>query len=340
MPRVGTVRLAATGLAVLLALIVGGVVVAAPFGTAFTYQGQLRQAGAAVNGTCDFQFGLFDALSGGSQIGATQAATGLTLVDGRFTVQLDFGGAAFDGNGRWLEIATRCPAGSGGFTTMTPRQPLSPSPYALFASGATTATSFSGNLAGDVTGTQGSTVVARLQGRTVVNTAPADGAVLRYNASLSQWEPVVPVDVNTSSYAFAYSVFAQPMAFGSFGNVFLEVVGTVDGWTIVGGGNTLIAPATGSYLMQYEANPSTILFTPGQASFRVTRNGTEIPGSQALAGVPPGASNHISKAFLAQLTASDALELQSQANTPGIALVPTGGGTTPVSASVTITRVN
>lgn len=30
-------------------------------GTAFTYQGQLKNNGAAVNGTCSFQFGLWDA---------------------------------------------------------------------------------------------------------------------------------------------------------------------------------------------------------------------------------------------------------------------------------------
>jgi hypothetical protein len=131
--------LAAVTIVSLVALLATGLVLAAPLGTSFTYQGQLRQAGAAVNGACDFQFSLFDAASGGAQVGVTQAASGLTLVDGRFTVQLDFGGAAFDGNARWLEIATRCPAGGGGFTTMAPRQPLSPSPYALFAGSATSA---------------------------------------------------------------------------------------------------------------------------------------------------------------------------------------------------------
>lgn len=330
--------LAATGCA-LVALLATGLVLAAPLGTAFTYQGQLRQAGLPVNGTCDLQFSLFDAASGGAQVSVTQAATGVILVDGRFTVQLDFGGAAFDGNARWLQIATRCPSGSGSFTTLDPRQPLSPAPYALFASGATSATSFSGNLAGDVTGSQGSTVVARLQGRNVVSTAPADGAVLRYNAGLGQWEPVVPVDVNTTGYAFVYSSQLQPLPLGAFANVTLELGGTLSGWAINGGRDTLTAPATGSYLLQYEAVPF-IVASSGIVTCRITRNGAEIPGSQAPIATPSNASNRSAKALLAQLTAGDTISLQAASDTPAGVLLNTGGGAVPVSASLTITRVN
>ncbi|MGA9349147.1 MAG: hypothetical protein WBW48_10125 [Anaerolineae bacterium] len=108
----------------------------APLSTTFTYQGQLRQGGSPVNGTCDFQFSLWDAASGGAQIGTTQTATSVTVSNGLFTVQLDFGSAAFTGDARWLEIAVRCPAGSGSYTTLTPRQPLTAAPYALYAKGA------------------------------------------------------------------------------------------------------------------------------------------------------------------------------------------------------------
>ena len=40
-----------------------------PLGTAFTYQGRLDRDGSPFTGTCDFQFGLWDAASEGSQIG-------------------------------------------------------------------------------------------------------------------------------------------------------------------------------------------------------------------------------------------------------------------------------
>lgn len=42
---------------------------------------------------------------------------------------------------------------------------------------------------GDVTGTFSSLTVGRLQGRTVANTLPTNGQVLKWNNTLSQWEP-------------------------------------------------------------------------------------------------------------------------------------------------------
>jgi hypothetical protein len=35
---------------------------------------------------------------------------------------MDFGAGAFNGDGRWLEVPVRSPAGSGAYTTLTPRQ--------------------------------------------------------------------------------------------------------------------------------------------------------------------------------------------------------------------------
>ena len=101
-------------------------------GTAFTYQGQLKHGGSPVNGACDCQFSLWDAASGGARIGAMQTKAGVNVVGGLFTISdLDFGGTAFTGDARWLETAVRCPAGSGAYTTLSPRQPLTAVPYAL-----------------------------------------------------------------------------------------------------------------------------------------------------------------------------------------------------------------
>ena len=100
------------------------------YGSAFTYQGQLKGPSGAVNGTCDLRFRLFDAAGGGSQVGGTVTHEGVELVDGLFTARLDFGGV-HDGNARWLEVAVRCPAGSGGYVTLSPRQELTGAPAAL-----------------------------------------------------------------------------------------------------------------------------------------------------------------------------------------------------------------
>jgi len=114
-----------------------GLLAQTPLGTDFTYQGQLKSAGIAALSTADFQFLLFDAESDGLQIGATLSKPNVGIVNGLFTISLDFGGSAFQGDARWIEVAVRSPAGSGGFTTLSPRQPLTAAPYALQTRGIT-----------------------------------------------------------------------------------------------------------------------------------------------------------------------------------------------------------
>jgi hypothetical protein len=99
-------------------------------GSGFTYQGRLRSGGALANGSYDFEFRLYDAVTLGSQVGATQTVMSQTVADGLFTVQLDFGVAAFLGDARWLEIGVRQAAG-GAYTPLSPRQALAAAPYAL-----------------------------------------------------------------------------------------------------------------------------------------------------------------------------------------------------------------
>ncbi|RME99911.1 MAG: hypothetical protein D6768_14040 [Chloroflexi bacterium] len=105
----------------------------ATVGSAFTYQGQLMDGGSPANGNFDFRFSLFDAETNGTQIGSAIAKNGVPVTGGVFTVSLDFGGGAFDGNARWLEIGVRPGGSSGGFTTLSPRQALTAAPYALFS---------------------------------------------------------------------------------------------------------------------------------------------------------------------------------------------------------------
>jgi hypothetical protein len=106
--------------------------VQALMGTAFTYQGNLKQGGVAISASCDFEFNLFDAFAGGMQIGTTQTKESVAVSSGLFTVaDLDFGNGAFNGQARWLAIGVRCPAGSGSYTDLAPRQAMTPAPYAL-----------------------------------------------------------------------------------------------------------------------------------------------------------------------------------------------------------------
>jgi hypothetical protein len=100
----------------------------ATVGTGFTYQGRLTDGGSPANGEYDFQFGLYNASSGGSQVGSITRGD-VTVTEGLFTVALDFG-AVFGGTAYWLDIGVRPGGSSGAYTALTPRQPLMPAPYA------------------------------------------------------------------------------------------------------------------------------------------------------------------------------------------------------------------
>jgi len=107
-----------------------------PAGTAFTYQGHLTDNSIAVNALYNFKFQLYDDPNHSlNQIGSEVIKNDVTVAEGRFTVKLDFGSDAFNGDKRWLEIAVGDEALTDPnlFETLTPRQELTPTPYALLA---------------------------------------------------------------------------------------------------------------------------------------------------------------------------------------------------------------
>ncbi len=139
-------------------------------GTAFSYQGKLNDNGGPATGIYDLRFTIFDAVTNGNVVSGilTNAATPVT--NGLFTVTLDFGSGVFTGNARWLEIAVRT-NGASGFVTLTPRQPLTPTPYAILAGTA-------GGLSGTLPVSQVSGVVPLAQLPVVVMTNNATGVTL------------------------------------------------------------------------------------------------------------------------------------------------------------------
>jgi hypothetical protein len=118
--------------------------VAAPYawaqGTAFTYQGQLDDSGYVAQGAYDMEFKIYDAVSGGSQIGVTETVIAVPVNDGLFSVELDFGAGIFTGPERWLEIGVQTNGGSG-FTTLSPRTKFTSTPYTIAAISAQSAAS-------------------------------------------------------------------------------------------------------------------------------------------------------------------------------------------------------
>jgi hypothetical protein len=137
---------------------------------AFTYQGRLTDAGSPASGTYDIEFKLFDTVDvgTGTQQGTTITNPAVQVTNGTFTVALDFGPEVYDGSPRYLEIAIR-PAGSpDAYTVLSPRQPLTSSPYALRSLASTAADGLSVACVNCVSSTQ----IASVEGAQITGEIP------------------------------------------------------------------------------------------------------------------------------------------------------------------------
>ena len=101
--------------------------------TAFTYQGELEQAGSPASGEFDFEFTLFDASSGGLLVAGPVAVEDVFVDGGLFGTEVDFGMDVYGITDVWLEVRVREGDSTGGFTTLSPRQKITPAPLALHA---------------------------------------------------------------------------------------------------------------------------------------------------------------------------------------------------------------
>jgi hypothetical protein len=102
--------------------------------TAFTYQGFLKDNNNPANAKYDLQFTLYDAPTGGNQIGNPVVIDDLEITNGLFTVEIDFGINPFSsGQRRWIEIGIRPFNSTRPFVTLDPRIELTPVPYAIYA---------------------------------------------------------------------------------------------------------------------------------------------------------------------------------------------------------------
>jgi hypothetical protein len=131
---------------VLLGLFSGPLATARAQGTAFTYQGRLFSSTNPANGTYSVKFSLFTTNTAGIAVAGPVTNNGVVVTNGLFSVQVDFGPSGFTGQSNWLEVAVKTNS-AGSFTTLTPRQQLTPAPYAIFAESAS-------NVSGSVSAAQ------------------------------------------------------------------------------------------------------------------------------------------------------------------------------------------
>ncbi len=112
-----------------------GLAQAQPLTETFTYQGRLSDRSELADGFYDFQFRLFRDAAATALLGNVITRSNVEVVDGLFTVTVDFGGSGllFIGDRRWLQISVR-PVGGGSYTTLSPAQEMTAAPHATFSS--------------------------------------------------------------------------------------------------------------------------------------------------------------------------------------------------------------
>lgn len=112
------------------------------------------------------RFSLWTAASGGTDVTVFITNAPIGVNNGVFTTSIDFGSGVFTGTAYWMQVGVRTNGFSGGYSSLSPRQQLTPTPYAIFAEGANGANLVGTIPAGDLTGVSGTglTGVALLAG--------------------------------------------------------------------------------------------------------------------------------------------------------------------------------
>jgi len=292
-------------------------------GSAFTYQGELRAAGSPANAAYDFQFRLFNSAGGATQVGPTLTLAGVSVINGLFSVPLDFGPAQFAGDAQWLEISVR-PATGGAFETLVPRTAVTPTPYALGAVAA---------LANSVTGTsivdgsvQAGDLAAGAVGTTQINAAQVQR---RINGTCAALQGVQSIGQDGT------------VVCGTFGSG--TITGVTAGTGLAGGGTTgsvtlgIAAGGVGST----QINPAQVqarvtgTCAAGQYVREVNQNGTVVCGTDATgtsgwsltgnAGTNP-ATNFIgttdAQAFVVRTANARSLRIEPSSPTFGTPALP------------------
>lgn len=215
--------------------------------TAFTYQGDLRLSGQPAEGLHDLRFRLFDSATAGAQVGATVCVDNVQIVDGLFTVTIDFGQQFATTAGRFLDIQVRPDTGlsclnTTGYTTLGSRQPLTATPLATHAKSAFTLDAADGSPANavfvDNAGKVGIGTTTPTHSMHIATTGPT--IALQDTAAASQQAGYV-------SYRDNANIERAWVGFGTPGSTDFSIINARPGGDIVlqtlGGGGSVFLPS-------------------------------------------------------------------------------------------------
>ncbi|HTY88397.1 MAG TPA: hypothetical protein VMB80_13090 [Candidatus Acidoferrum sp.] len=300
-------------------------------GTAFTYQGQLQNNGSPASGSYNLAFSLFNTNNGGVAIAGPVTNNAVNVTNGLFTSLVDFGFGVFTGASNWLQIAVETNGGSS-FTNLSPRQQLTPVPYAIYAEGTS-------NLLSTLP-------AAQLPGNVITN-----GQLNVTLCGMFCGDGTALMTRNNTAWLYYYDQGNQLSgAANVWVNAMFNIPGPADptsmGWTYNPPTGTFTCSSGGTYLVEYNALVQ-VGAGGGNASLRAQLNGLNaVPGSGVnLDTAALGAGNYepVSKSFLAQFNTGDTLNIQFASTVGGAITLLHGGGGVPgssqASVSVTITRI-
>lgn len=301
-------------------------------GTAFTYQGRLDQNGVPYSGSAEFQATLWNASSGGTALASNSPLQiVVSVTNGLFVLPLNFG-ANFPGDDRWLQLEVRTSIGA--FTSLSPRQPLSPTPYAITAgnlSGSLPATQLSGTI--PPTQLPASVVTNNAAGLTLTgnfigngaNLTGVDAATLGGISSAGFWKTNGNAGANPTNGAFLGTTDNLPLEIKVNGQRALRITSGIDPTygvspNLVGGfsGNILSNGAAGGVIGGggAAAAPNRVgnSFATVVGGFGNAANGFAATAMGNLATASGGASTAMGSSTLASGGASTAMGQNSTAS--------------------------
>jgi hypothetical protein len=300
--------------------------------TAFTYQGRLTDGNAAASGLYDFQFLLDTDASGLTNLTAF-STNGVVVSNGTFTTLVDFGPGTFYGSNYWLQLNVRT-NGAANFTALSPLQPITPTPHALFADSAS-------NVLGTLQSSQltGTIQTSQLPSGLVTNGAGS----LKLSGSFSgdaTGLTNIPVESfvlceNTGSVPLTNTApDSQEIAFQTNGVNY----GLVKGWTFTNNTTRFFSEQGGTYLVQYSVlaaatNSST------SCLLQLELDGNIVHQSRAAMTIDPNSTVELNRAVLVRIPSSKTSHYISLILGGDIGLVLKGGAPDSPSATIMITQI-